>query len=89
MPKVIKVDNELGSPFPLRVYRRKKHMKKNPSLRVKCGDCEQSIVIFYSDEPTGDPHIDTLEINGVMGSISQWNKLFKLMTEPQKLHEAP
>lgn len=89
MPKVIKVGSELDSPLPLRVYRRKKRGKKDPSLLIKCGDCEESIVIFYSDEPTGDPRIDTLEINGVMATVSQWGELFKLMAEPHKLREVP
>jgi len=89
MVKVIKIGSELDSPLPLRVYRRKKRGKKEPSLRVKCGDCEEAIVIYYSDEPTGDPQVDTFEINGVMGKVSQWEELFKLMKEPQRLREAP
>ena len=86
MPKIIKVHDELyeklGGPAPLRITvtetrppRGKGQPTRSPSIRVKCGCCPESVVIFHATEPADNPHNETLEINGVIGSLSQWRKI--------------
>ena len=68
MPKVEKIEDSIATSMPpLRVTRR----QKSPSLRVKCGCCDEAVVIYFPEEPMNNPHMDTLEINGVMGTIDQ------------------
>jgi hypothetical protein len=53
--------------FQIRVYHRKSHGKRLPRYLLKCGCCEESLKIYYSR--------DSLEINGVMGSIQDWREI--------------
>ena len=76
MSKIEKVKDDLGKAMPLRITRRKKRpLGKgdafvNPSMRIKCGCCSESVVIYYDNSSRDD-----LEINGVNGTINQWRKV--------------
>lgn len=48
----------------LRIYHRKGAGKQSPRYLVKCGCCDNSVEIYYSE--------DGLEINGVNGSREDW-----------------
>jgi len=75
-----KIEKINGSGHPLRLTRRKKR-QLNPRrsisarVRVKCGCCDEAIDICH-DEDLHSADSNTLEINGVMGSIAQWRKVF-------------
>lgn len=75
MSKMEKVEDTLNQAHPLRVWRRIGRRKMGPSIRVKCGCCEESLVIHFDDNPTGIPNYDTLEINGVLGTVDQWRQV--------------
>lgn len=81
MPKVELVEDSSGASHPLRITRRKgksdSRGKKLPSIRVKCGCCDEAVVICFDDEATGDPTRDTLEINGVIGTVEQWKNVLE------------
>ena len=67
--------------LPLRVWRRRGRARgsrrvESPSIRVKCGCCDEAVVIYFDEEKTGDASSDTLEINGVSGTVDQWKKVF-------------
>jgi hypothetical protein len=91
MAKVRKVpdseDSTLG--FPLRITARASRPTKNghtaPSIRVKCGCCSEAVVINHDLEPTGNPHVDTLEINGVMGNLDQWRQVLLPLLQVKEL----
>ena len=53
--------------FVPRVYH-KIYKRKNNRYKIKCGCCDESFEIFYDK--------DSLEINGVNGSIESWRKIF-------------
>jgi hypothetical protein len=61
----------------LRVWHKKGVGKKAPRLLVKCGDCDNSLKIYYGD--------DALEIGGVHGSVENWCEILLplLSTKPQ------
>lgn len=44
-------------------------------MRIKCGDCEEAVVICYEFEPL-EHSSQLLEIGGVMGTIDQWRTVF-------------
>jgi hypothetical protein len=81
MPKVTKIENRgSGGAIPLRVTERKGRPLQNgdrqmSSKLVRCGCCEERLVIFFDNEPSDNPHQDTLEINGVSGTLDQWRQL--------------
>jgi hypothetical protein len=79
MPKVEKIVDVQGGVMPLRVTRRKSHMRGNttisPVIRIKCGCCTQVVEICHDVAPTGNPNSDTLEIGGVQGTLEQWRKI--------------
>lgn len=89
MPKVEKVS---GGQHDLRITRRaRRQISENrwssSSLRVKCGCCNEAVVIY----PT--PHIthinaDTIEINGVSGSIAQWRQVLAPLLGFQETHSS-
>ncbi len=73
MPKVERIS---GGQHDLRITRRaRRQVSKNrwssPSLRVKCGCCNEAVEIYPIGHIT-DINADTIEINGVNGSIAQW-----------------
>lgn len=75
MAKMERVRDIVDRMMPLRVYRRKGRNKIGPSIRIKCGCCDQAVVIYFAEERSSNPNNDTLEINGVIGTVSQWKKV--------------
>ena len=53
--------------FALRTFHRSRKGKKDPSFLFKCGCCKGQLEVYYGG--------DSLEINGVMGSIENWRTL--------------
>lgn len=77
MGKVEKVHG--GNTMPLRLTRRKKRqlsLRRSISarVRVKCGCCDETVDISH-DEDLHSVEANTLEINGVNGTIAQWRKI--------------
>jgi hypothetical protein len=86
MPKIIRIEDGQSTLQPLRItVRRGKTVSPNrtkgPSIRVKCGCCSESVVIHYEEKVARDPHRATLEINGVLGTLDQWRKIFEPLLE--------
>lgn len=75
MPKVTRVYDRQGDTMPLRITHRKGKAMRAPSIRIKCGCCNESVVIFPNDGPITDPHLDSININGVNGTIDQWRQV--------------
>ncbi len=73
MTKIERVQGTSLLVAPLRITRRKAKGTKAASFRVGCGCCNAGLVIFPS---TGDPEDMLIEINGVIGSKSQWQQIF-------------
>ncbi len=72
MPKIEHIKDGKGTCIPLRVTRRARKKLVSPRLLVRCGCCDKSLEIYYDERPTGNPHQDSLEINGVNGTVDQW-----------------
>lgn len=72
MPKIVRIKDGKETFLPLRMTKRARRKLKNPRLLVRCGCCDQSLEIYYDDKLTGNPHNDSLEINGVNGTVDQW-----------------
>lgn len=53
--------------FDIRVFHRSRKSKRDPRFLLKCGCCDGKLEVYYGG--------DTLEINGVMGSIENWREL--------------
>ena len=53
--------------FAIRDFHRKAQGKKSPRLLLKCGCCDEQVEIYYDD--------DSLEINGVNGTIENWREI--------------
>lgn len=53
--------------FGIRVFHRSRKGKKDPRFLFKCGCCERKLDVYYGG--------DSLEINGVMGSVKNWREL--------------
>ena len=53
--------------FAIRVFHRAKKRKKDPRFLFKCGCCDEKVEVYYGG--------DSLEINGVMGSVKNWREL--------------
>ena len=53
--------------FDVRVFHRAKKGKKDARFLFKCGCCDEKVEVFYGG--------DSLEINGVMGSVKNWREL--------------
>ena len=53
--------------FAIRVFHRSGKGKRDPRFLFKCGCCEGKFEVYYGG--------DSLEINGVMGSIENWREL--------------
>lgn len=51
----------------LRVFDRAPHRLKSARRLVKCGDCDESVEIYYDET--------SLEINGVIGSVENWQEV--------------
>ena len=74
MPHVEKIEDKDGHGHPLRITHRKGGQERRrqvaPSLRIRCGCCEEALVIFPPQHTR-----DTIEIAGVMGTRDQWRKI--------------
>ena len=53
--------------FAIRSFHRSKKGKRDPRFLFKCGCCDRQLEVYYGG--------DSLEINGVMGSVGNWRKL--------------
>jgi len=53
--------------FDIRVFHRSRKAKKDPRFLFKCGCCEERTEVYYGG--------DSLEINGVIGSVENWREL--------------
>ena len=53
--------------FALRTFHRSRKGKKDPRFLFKCGCCKGQLEVYYGG--------DSLEINGVMGSVENWRTL--------------
>ncbi len=53
--------------FAIRSFHRTKKGKKDPRFLFKCGCCDEKLEVYYGGE--------SLEINGVMGSVENWREL--------------
>lgn len=75
MPRITRIYGGNQDELPLRVTHRKGNKKKAPSIRAKCPCCAEAVVIFHESRPTGNPQMDSMEINGVHASVAQWREL--------------
>lgn len=53
--------------WDIRVFHRTKKGKRDPRFLLKCGCCNEKLQVYYGE--------DSLEINGVMGSVDNWREL--------------
>jgi hypothetical protein len=53
--------------FAMRTFHRGKKGKKDARFLFKCGCCDEKVEVYYGG--------DSLEINGVMGSVENWRTL--------------
>lgn len=53
--------------FTVRVFHQKQRGKRDPRFLFKCGCCDNKLEVYYGG--------DSLEINGVMGSVENWCEL--------------
>lgn len=75
MPKIERIKDGKGICMPLRITRRARQKLKSPRFLVRCGCCDGSLEIYYDDRPSVNRHSDSLEINGVNGTVDQWRKV--------------
>lgn len=54
--------------FDIRVSHRAAKGKKGPRYLFRCGCCEKKLEVYYDK--------DSVEINGVMGSVENWREAF-------------
>ena len=59
--------------FAIRVFHTGKKGKRDPRFVFKCGCCDQKLEVYYGE--------DSLEINGVMGSVENWRELLRPLLE--------
>lgn len=62
--------------WQLRVFHRRSRGKRDPRYLIKCGCCDQKLEIYYGG--------NTLEINGVMGSIENWREVLLPLLKNRK-----
>lgn len=53
--------------FNIRVFHRSRTGKRDSRFRFKCGCCDRTLEVYYGG--------DSLEIDGVMGSVENWREL--------------
>jgi hypothetical protein len=75
MLKIERIKDGKDVCMPLRITRRGRRKFKSSRLLVRCGCCDQSLEIYYDEKTTGNPHQDSLEINGVNGTVDQWRQV--------------
>ncbi len=59
--------------FESRSFHRGAKGKRDPQFLLKCGCCDRKLEVYYGE--------DSLEINGVMGSIENWRELLMPLLE--------
>ena len=59
--------------FAIRSFHRDAKGKRDPRFLFKCGCCDNKLEVYYGG--------DSLEINGVMGSIENWRELLVPLLE--------
>ena len=59
--------------FEIRSFHRGKQGKRDPRFLLKCGCCDGKLEVYYGE--------DSLEINGVMGSVENWRELLLPLLE--------
>ncbi len=59
--------------FAIRAYHTGRKGKRDPRFLFKCGCCDQNLEVYYGE--------DSLEINGVMGSVENWRELLLPLLE--------
>ena len=59
--------------FAIRTFHRRRKGKKDARFLFKCGCCDEKLEVYYGG--------DSLEINGVMGSVENWRKLLLPLLE--------
>ena len=70
--RVLKRSNRIAKSRPegyweIRVFHRKGVGKRDSRYLLKCGCCDEQLEIYYGG--------DSLEINGVMGSVHDWREI--------------
>lgn len=75
MPKVIRIKDGKETYLPLRLTKRAQTKRISPRLLVRCGCCDQSLKIYYDGRRAGNLNLDSLEINGVNGTVDQWRQV--------------
>ncbi|MDO8598572.1 MAG: hypothetical protein Q7S02_00500, partial [bacterium] len=80
MAEVEKVGSDMDQALPLRITRRKARRTGprrviSARVRVRCGCCNEALEIHHDHDPTGNIHCDSLEINGVSGTVGQWREV--------------
>lgn len=73
--------------FDIRVSHKSRKGKKDPRFLFRCGCCDGKLEVYYGG--------DSLEINGVMGSVENWRELLLPLLnmelrgqEPRKRNQA-
>ncbi len=59
--------------FEIRGFHRGAKGKRDPRFLLKCGCCDGKLEVYYGG--------DSLEINGVMGSVENWRELLVPLLE--------
>ncbi len=62
-----------GIPIP-RVYHSKAKGKKSARYLIRCGDCKESLKIYY-DPRKKDAKMYGIEIGGVLASEKDWRRI--------------
>ncbi len=75
MPKMTKIYGGDPDATPLKVTHRKRRGRQAPRTCVTCGCCKESLVICPPDDSQGNPFLESMEINGVNGTIAEWREL--------------
>lgn len=89
MPKMQYVKDANEAVSPLRVTTRKARQVSTrrttqPGIRVKCGCCNEAVEIYHTDDRGGNPNLETLEINGVHGTVDQWRQILLPLLDIKK-----
>jgi len=59
--------------FAIRIFHRTRNGRKDARFLFKCGCCDERLELHYGE--------DSLEINGVFGSVDNWRKLLLPLLE--------
>lgn len=60
-----------------RAWFRKSTKKLSQYCIIKCGCCQEKVVIYFDDHKTTNECANTLEIGGVIASRTEWLKILK------------